>query len=325
MTYEIRYRAGGREKLICFTEREETPELLCDATAEGGVHRLVLSPKEPVTLLGVKAVTDFDFKPSDVVMLNGYQSWTDSHEHTIREREGNLDQRMPKFVQKAFAMRAYGDYDFAEYSSSLGEFHGWTYGYVRRGERFTLFASLNERPGFTEVRIFPPKRYVQLRRDCEGLVIREPYEALHFVILKGSEQEIFDKWFDLMGIAGPKTPPITGYTSWYNFYQDISEEPEKYKGKTIQVGGRVMVRDRLPAGSFFFGRQLMTCCVEDISFAGLLATGYDVSQLHDNQWIELTAKVAVKHSKVYNKKGPVLTVQSVASGTPPEQEVATFY
>ena len=33
MTYEIRYRAGGREKLICFTEREETPELVAEATA----------------------------------------------------------------------------------------------------------------------------------------------------------------------------------------------------------------------------------------------------------------------------------------------------
>ena len=224
MTYEIRYMAGGREKLVCFSDREETPELLAEATAESGVHRLILTPKTPVALVSVKAATDFDFRPSDVVMLNGYQSWTDSHEHTIREREGNLDSRMPKFVQKAFAMRAYGDYDFAEYSSSLGEFHGWTYGYIRRGENFTMYASLNERPGFTEVRIFPPKRYVQLRRDCEGLVIREPYEALHFAILKGKEQEIFDKWFSLMGIEPPKTKPITGYTSWYNFYQDISEE-----------------------------------------------------------------------------------------------------
>ena len=60
------------------------------------------------------------------------------------------------------------------------------------------------------MRIFPPKRYVQLRRDCEGLVIDKPYEALHFAILKGKEQEIFDKWFALMGIKPPKTKPITG-------------------------------------------------------------------------------------------------------------------
>ena len=53
MTYEIRYIAGGREKLICFSDREETPELLCDATAESGVHRLILTPKTPVPLVSV--------------------------------------------------------------------------------------------------------------------------------------------------------------------------------------------------------------------------------------------------------------------------------
>ena len=74
MTYEIRYIAGGREKLICFSDREETPELLAEATAESGVHRLVLTPKTPVALVSVKAATDFDFRPSDVVMLNGYTS-----------------------------------------------------------------------------------------------------------------------------------------------------------------------------------------------------------------------------------------------------------
>ena len=112
------------------------------------------------------------------------------------------------------------------------------------------------------------------------------------------------------------------YAIWY---QDISEEPDKYKGKTLRIGGFTMLRDKLPAGSFIFGRRVMTCCVEDITFAGLLCTGYDPKQLSDNQWIELTAKVAIKHNRVYNKKGPVLTVQSVAPGTPPEQEVATFY
>lgn len=112
------------------------------------------------------------------------------------------------------------------------------------------------------------------------------------------------------------------YAIWY---QDISEEPDKYKGKTLQIGGFTMIRDKLPAGSFVFGRRVMTCCVEDITFAGLLCTGYDPKQLKDNQWIELTAKVAIKNNRVYNKKGPVLMAQSVAPGTPPAQDVATFY
>ena len=109
------------------------------------------------------------------------------------------------------------------------------------------------------------------------------------------------------------------------WYQDISEEPDKYKNKTVKIGGFTMLRDKLPAGSFIFGRQLMTCCVDDITFAGMLCTGYDPKQLEDNQWIELTAKISIKHNKVYNKKGPVLGVLSVEPGTPPAQEVATFY
>ena len=116
--------------------------------------------------------------------------------------------------------------------------------------------------------------------------------------------------------------PPENYAIWY---QDISKEPEKYKGKTLQIGGFTMFSKKLPAGNFVFGRRVMTCCVEDISFAGLLATGYDTKQLQNQEWVELTAKVAIKHNRVYNKKGPILNVLSLTPGTPPEQDVATFY
>ena len=69
--------------------------------------------------------------------------------------------------------------------------------------------------------------------------------------------------FDLEAPVVEITPQ--DYAIWY---QDISEEPDKYKGKTLKIGGFTMVRDKLPAGSFIFGRRIMTCCVEDITFAG---------------------------------------------------------
>lgn len=116
--------------------------------------------------------------------------------------------------------------------------------------------------------------------------------------------------------------PPEDFAIWY---QDISEEPDKYKGKTVEIGGFTMLRDRLPAGSFIFGRRVMTCCIEDITFAGLLCTGYDTKQLKDNQWVQLTAKIAIKNNRVYNKKGPVLTVQSIRTDVPAVEEVATFY
>ena len=112
------------------------------------------------------------------------------------------------------------------------------------------------------------------------------------------------------------------YAIWY---QDISEEPEKYKGKTIEIGGFAMLRDRIPEGSFILGRQVMTCCVEDITFAGLLCTGYDTKTIHDGQWLQVTAKIAIKNNRVYNKKGPVLMVQSLRTDIPAVEDVATFY
>jgi G3E family GTPase len=112
------------------------------------------------------------------------------------------------------------------------------------------------------------------------------------------------------------------YAIWY---QDISEEPEKYKGKTIRISGFVVNREDLPAGSFIFGRRVMTCCVEDITFAGLLCTGYDTKAMPKNQWVDLTAKIAIKSNRVYNKKGPVLTVQSLTPGVGSQDDVATFY
>ena len=42
-------------------------------------------------------------------------------------------------------------------------------------------------------------------------------------------------------------------------------------------------------------------------------------------WVTVTAKVSIKFSPVYGKRGPVLQVLSVEPAEAPEQEVATFY
>lgn len=69
----------------------------------------------------------------------------------------------------------------------------------------------------------------------------------------------------------------------------------------------------------------MTCCVEDITFGRLVGHRLDTKELKDQQWVEITAKVSIKHNRVYNKKGPVLNILSLTPSTPPEQDVATFY
>lgn len=112
------------------------------------------------------------------------------------------------------------------------------------------------------------------------------------------------------------------YAEWY---RDMSEEPAKYEGKTVRFSCRALVRKKLPAGSFIVGRHIMTCCVEDIQFAGLVCQWENADSVRDDTWLRLTAKINFKFSRAYGKKGPVLTYVDAEAIDAPEQPVATFY
>ncbi len=109
------------------------------------------------------------------------------------------------------------------------------------------------------------------------------------------------------------------------FYSDLSEDFTKYDGKTLRYKGLVAKSPRLAGDNFVFGRQLMTCCVNDIQFTGLICRWPDAARLNKGQWLTITATVEVKWHKGYGKKGPVLTVIDLETATPPAQPVATFY
>ena len=112
------------------------------------------------------------------------------------------------------------------------------------------------------------------------------------------------------------------YAIWY---RDMSEEPKKYNGKTVRFKGRCLVRKNVPKGSFIIGRHIMTCCVEDIQFAGIICNWDKADTVRDDEWVILTATLENKFHRAYGRKGPVLTVQSIEETEKPEEAVATFY
>ena len=109
------------------------------------------------------------------------------------------------------------------------------------------------------------------------------------------------------------------------WYRDMSEEPKKYEGKTVRFRCRALVRKKLPPHTFVVGRHVMTCCVEDIQFAGLVCQWDHADTIADDSWMSLTAEIHFKFSRAYGKKGPVLTYLSHEPCEAPEQPVATFY
>ena len=112
------------------------------------------------------------------------------------------------------------------------------------------------------------------------------------------------------------------YAVWY---RDMSEEPKKYENKVVRFKCRYLKRKKVPAGNFIVGRHVMTCCAEDIQFAGLICQWEDSDSIVGDSWHVLTARINFKFSRAYGKKGPVLTFIEDSPCEVPEQPVATFY
>ena len=104
---------------------------------------------------------------------------------------------------------------------------GWkaTYCYFRKGKQFRLVASLDEKPGYTILRYDSGKALLTLERDCAG--VEHPggsFPLLDLFFAEGGETEVFDGWFQAMGIKPRTEKKLAGYSSWYNRYQDITED-----------------------------------------------------------------------------------------------------
>ncbi len=118
----------------------------------------------------------------------------------------------------------YGDYTFKKYSRKTGEFHGYTYSYIREGNNLSLIGSLSERSGYTIIEESVKRNEIVINKECEGITIKKEYVPFELVWVNGTESQVFDTYFDLMNIKKPNSKPMTGWTSWYNYYQNINQD-----------------------------------------------------------------------------------------------------
>ncbi len=112
------------------------------------------------------------------------------------------------------------------------------------------------------------------------------------------------------------------YALWY---RDVTEEPEKYHGKTVKFKGQVAMLRRQKDGMFAPGRFVMTCCEDDIQFCGVPCKYPKCASLSPRSWVTVTATIAAeKHVLFGEELGPMLTAISVEEAEPAAEEVATF-
>lgn len=190
---------------------------------ESGV-KLTLIPSRPITLISASLEFWHEYEKNEKFFVNGYQSWTTSGEVSSEDiYRGTTPLAGVTKYTKDMAITS-GDYAFTRYEPRPGFFHSFTYTYLRRGDEFELFGSLSERNGYTVFYSDMEKHIFSVEKDVEGLTISEPYEMFDIVRFVGGYDEVFDKYFAAMSLPAKKrVDRLTGYTSWYNYFQKIDE------------------------------------------------------------------------------------------------------
>lgn len=189
---------------------------------ETGEKRLVCSLPAGY-LQSVTATAPLHIEPDEKIFMDGFQTWTYCPEYTAKDAI-RPHAPLPKLVVDKFSLDRYGDYHFVDYPNRPGLTHGFSYCYFRRGDSYRLIASLDERPGYTIFRYDANRGELSIERDCEGVRCGGDFHAFDLFYAEGGENEVFDAWFDALGIRPRTEQKIAGYSSWYNRYQDISEQ-----------------------------------------------------------------------------------------------------
>lgn len=112
------------------------------------------------------------------------------------------------------------------------------------------------------------------------------------------------------------------YALWY---RDMMEDEPKYFGKTMEFTGRSLLGGGLKNDEFVIGRHIMTCCVDDIEFGGLVAKYPQAQTLDHGGWVHMVATIKNEYNDMYGSEGPVFHVISVEKVEPLADEVATFF
>lgn len=221
---KLKYSSEGKDKDIDFCASGTNDDL--DYFYDYNDNRLIVNivpHNNNIAIKSAEIMYKYKFLDDSRIFVNGYQSWTDSREYSKLEKMHSIN-KIPKFIINKYSFDKYGDYTFKNYSDKAGVFHGYSYGYVRNEDNYELIGSLSENSGFTIINYDVNSSDIIIQKDCSGIIIDKPYNLFDICFLEGKENYVFDTYFKMMGVTLKTEKAMTGYTSWYNHYQNISEE-----------------------------------------------------------------------------------------------------
>ena len=206
------------------TNEIENDYFALDIKEQDNRFTVVVKPKKTFELIDFYVESDYEFQFGDNFYAGGYQSWTTSREYkSFDVMKSSLHfAGISKFT--AHLVKMTSDEYMVEYTEKPGEFHSHCYTYIRNGEDMKLWGSLSEKTGFTYFKVKMNEDYFSIHKDVLGKLVTEDYTVFDIVYFEGTYDEVFDKYFGMMDMPATRNGHMSGYTSWYNYFQNINED-----------------------------------------------------------------------------------------------------
>lgn len=219
-TPSLVYKINGQQ---ISSNRFETTDYTIKAEITDGAIKCVLIPNKEMELVRFTLTTTREMGDKEAFFANGFQSWSTSPEVYKNTKQSSINPlaNISKFTYHLATMS--GDYQIIDDYGKEGCNHSFTYTYFRNGDELELLGSMSERVGYTIFAVDASNNSFKIIKDVEGLVIKGETELLNVVRIMGEYDEVFDKYFGSMNLRKPKANHLSGYTSWYNYFQKIDE------------------------------------------------------------------------------------------------------
>ena len=105
------------------------------------------------------------------------------------------------------------------------------------------------------------------------------------------------------------------------FYVDSMDHPERYDGRRVQLVGQAWRRKEFPKGFYYFAREAMTCCSNDIAPCGWVCKG---DRTPDNKTYFLLTARCQKVTSPDGQTALMLNEQRIERAKAPKEELVNF-
>ena len=191
---------------------------LIDESTENRVI-IKIKAKEKITLKLAKTLITDKVNHNSLFFFNGYQSWTDTKENRYNDTFRDVT-HIPKFLNKMFSFDRYGDALIHKYNKY--SLHGYDIFYIKDGNEIFSF-NYNYHNAYLIYELDKTTDRIYAISDIDGVILDNDQE---FTIYDYSLYHNYKEGLKQLYIDYPEinNKQIFGYTSWYNYYQNINEE-----------------------------------------------------------------------------------------------------